>query len=165
MDRLWAPWRIQYILGPRDEGCFLCQKPAQNADRENLILRRARTCFAILNAYPYNPGHLMVAPYKHTGELRDLTEQELTEMLVLLRECQELVQRAMNPTGFNIGINLGKVAGAGVLDHLHIHLVPRWEGDVNFMPVTGAVRVIPQALAETYEQLLKHLTAPGIVGA
>jgi len=111
----------------------------------------------MLNAYPYNAGHLMVAPYKHTGELDDLTEGELADLLLLTRRCKTVLTRALKPDGFNVGINLGQVAGAGILDHVHIHIVPRWNGDTNFMTVTANVRVVPQALDDMYATLLKHV--------
>jgi ATP adenylyltransferase len=111
----------------------------------------------VLNAYPYNPGHLLVSPYQHTGDLGALSDQELLECSQLVVRCQQLLTRAMKPHGFNIGLNLGKTAGAGVLDHIHWHIVPRWDGDVNFMPVTGETRVIPQALDELYAELKKHV--------
>lgn len=157
MEHLWAPWRIGYIRGEREPGCFLCRKPQEADDAKNLILIRAKTCFALLNTLPYNPGHLMVAPYKHTGELDDLGEQELAEIGQLLVRGKQILARAMKPQGFNIGLNLGKAAGAGVHDHLHWHIVPRWDGDTNFLPVTGETRVIPQALDELYAELRKQL--------
>ncbi len=157
MEHLWAPWRIQYILSAKETGCFLCRKPQEADDARNLILLRDRTCYALLNAYPYNPGHLLVAPYKHSGDLEELSEQELTELMMLTRRGKQLLARALKPDGFNVGINFGKVAGAGVEDHLHIHVVPRWNGDTNFMPVLGEVRVIPQALEELYAELRKQL--------
>jgi len=157
MNQLWAPWRIRYILGEREAGCFLCRAPQAADDSKNLVLIRAKTSFVILNAYPYNPGHLMVAPYKHTGELSELVESELNEMTALIVRGKELLTRAMKPQGFNVGLNLGKTAGAGVLDHVHWHIVPRWDGDTNFMPVTGETRVVPQALDELYAELKKHV--------
>ena len=157
MDNLWAPWRIRYILGEKETGCFFCHKSQEAADEKNLVLVRDRTCFALLNTYPYNPGHLMIAPYKHTGELDDLGEQELAEFMSLTRRCKQILTRAVRPDGFNIGLNLGKPAGAGVLDHVHMHVVPRWNGDTNYMPVLGDTRVIPQALDELYATLLKHV--------
>jgi ATP adenylyltransferase len=157
MEHLWAPWRIKYILGKKEAGCFLCSNPQESDDAKNHILIRDRTCFALLNAYPYNPGHLMVAPYKHTGDLDNLAEQELADLMSLTRRCKQLLARAIKPEGFNIGMNLGRVAGAGVEDHLHIHIVPRWNGDTNFMPVVGDVRVLPQALDEVYETLRKNV--------
>ncbi|MEI8314384.1 MAG: HIT domain-containing protein [Verrucomicrobiota bacterium] len=156
MEQLWAPWRIGYILREKEEGCFLCRKPQAATDTVNHILIRDRTCFALLNAYPYNAGHLMVVPYKHTSELDDLTEQELADLMMLTRRCKNLLTQALKPDGFNVGINLGQAAGAGVSDHLHIHIVPRWNGDTNFMTVTGDVRVVPQALDAMYATLLQH---------
>ena len=157
MDALWAPWRIGYILDKNQEGCFLCRNPQSGDDAANLILLRERNCFVCLNAYPYNPGHLLVSPYRHTGELDDLGDQELSDMMLLTRRCKQILQRAMKPEGFNIGVNLGRVAGAGVLDHVHLHIVPRWGGDTNFMPVLSDTRVLPQALAEVYANLKNHL--------
>ena len=157
MEHLWAPWRIRYILGEREAGCFLCRKSQESDDAKNHIIIRDRTCFALLNTYPYNAGHLMVAPYKHTGDLDDLTEQELADLMALTRRCKQLLARAIKPEGFNIGLNLGRVAGAGVEDHVHIHIVPRWNGDTNYMPVLGDVRVLPQALDEMYQTLQKQL--------
>ena len=160
MEHLWAPWRIRYITAPKETGCFLCRKPQENADATNHLLIRARTCFALLNTYPYNAGHLMVAPYKHTGSLDDLAEQELTEMMLLTRRCQQLLSKAIKPDGFNVGINFGRVAGAGVEDHVHIHIVPRWNGDTNFMPVLADARVVPQALDELFTLLQRALSEP-----
>jgi len=157
MEHLWAPWRIRYILGERESGCFFCRKSQEADDAKNHILIRDRSCFALLNAYPYNAGHLMIASYKHTGEIDDLSEQELTEMMLLTRRCKQALSRAFKPHGFNVGLNLGRPAGAGVLDHVHIHVVPRWEGDTNFMPVVAGTHVVPQALDESYQVLMKHL--------
>jgi ATP adenylyltransferase len=157
MEKLWAPWRIRYILGPKESGCFLCTKPSESRDRENLVLVRDRTCYALLNTYPYNPGHLMIAPYKHTGEMDDLGESELADLMLLTRRCQQILRKAMKPEGFNIGINLGQCAGAGVPGHLHIHIVPRWNGDTNYMPVLGDTHVLPQALEELWDALRQHV--------
>jgi ATP adenylyltransferase len=155
MEHLWAPWRIRYILRERETGCFFCRKSQESDDAKNLILIRERNCFALLNTFPYNAGHLMVAPYKHTGELDDLSEQELSEFMALTRRCKQLLAKALKPEGFNIGINLGRCAGAGVLDHIHMHIVPRWNGDTNFMPVLADTHVVPQALEELYATLRK----------
>jgi len=157
MEHLWAPWRIRYILGEKETGCFLCRKSQEADDAKNHVLIRDRACFALFNTYPYNAGHLMVAPYKHRGDLDDLSEQELAELMMLTRRCKQLLASAIKPDGFNIGLNLGRMAGAGVLDHLHIHIVPRWEGDTNFMPVLAGTHVVPQALDELYQTLRKHL--------
>ncbi len=153
MEHLWAPWRIQYILAPKETGCFFCRKSQEAADATNHLLLRDRTCFALLNTYPYNAGHLMVAPYKHTGDLDDLAETELADLMVMVRRCKRILARACKPDGFNVGINFGRVAGAGVEDHVHIHIVPRWNGDTNFMPVMGDTRVVPQALDSIYAAL------------
>jgi ATP adenylyltransferase len=159
MERLWAPWRIRYILGEKEPGCFFCRKSQDSDDRKNYVVVRERVCFALLNTYPYNPGHLMIAPYKHTPDLDELADQELSELMALTRRCQQLLARTVKPDGFNIGINLGRAAGAGVLDHVHIHIVPRWNGDTNYMPVLADTHVLPQALQETYAELMKHVGA------
>lgn len=158
MDRLWAPWRMEYI-GKVDDGgeCILCAKPQEQDDAKNHIIHRADLAFVILNAFPYSNGHLMVAPYRHTGDLLDLTDDELAAMMQEARLCTRILTAAMSPQGFNIGINIGRVAGAGIADHLHLHIVPRWSGDTNFMPVIGETRVLPQALAESYRVLRKAL--------
>ncbi len=157
MNSLWAPWRIKYILRDQEDGCFLCRKPAEDDDAKNHILFRDRNCFALLNVYPYNAGHTMVCPYQHTGEIDDLSEQQLNDLTQLTVRCKRLLQDVMEPDGFNIGLNLGQVAGAGVRDHVHVHIVPRWNGDTNYMPVLGETRVVPQALDELYAELMKHV--------
>ncbi|MBI5367697.1 MAG: HIT domain-containing protein [Planctomycetes bacterium] len=157
MRQLWAPWRIEYIREAGEPGCVFCRLLAENRDDANLIVvRRART-FALLNRYPYNSGHLMVAPLAHKGDLAALDDAETLELMRLLAEMQALLMRVMQPQGFNLGVNLGRVAGAGVLEHIHLHLVPRWNGDTNFMPVLDDVRVIPQALSELHALLVKAL--------
>jgi len=157
MERLWAPWRVDYISAGQEEGCIFCKKPAADRDAENLILKRGKLGFVMLNAFPYNNGHLMVAPYRHVGGICDLTDAEMLAMMKLVRLGVEVLSAAMDPDGFNIGINLGKVAGAGIADHIHVHVVPRWHGDTNFMPVVADTKVMPQALQATYEQLRKAL--------
>ncbi len=157
MKRLWAPWRMRYILSEKREGCFFCAIAKEDKDRDNYILYRGRTGFIVLNLYPYNNGHLMIVPYKHVASTEDLDQGTLTELMLLLNRSLRLLHRVMNPQGFNIGINLGKVAGAGVEGHVHIHVVPRWEGDTNFMPVLGETKVIPELLDETYEKLMAAL--------
>jgi ATP adenylyltransferase len=154
-ERLWSPWRMEYIEAPHpeEEECFFCQKLAANDDEANLILTRSGSAFGILNAYPYNPGHLMVAPIRHIGELEELSEEELADGDRLLQTSVRALKRASDPHGFNIGMNLGRVAGAGVPGHLHWHVVPRWKGDTNFMAVVGHTRVLPEALAATYAKL------------
>jgi ATP adenylyltransferase len=155
MESLHAPWRIEYILAPKlPQEQSLFSRIAQSSDDEaNYVVARARTCFALLNTYPYTGGHLMVVPYKQVQDLGGLTDQELADLLKLTRSCQNALKRVMKPHGFNVGINLGKVAGAGILEHLHIHIVPRWEGDTNFMPVLANTSVVPQALKEIAAQL------------
>ncbi|MFC1925993.1 HIT domain-containing protein [Chloroflexota bacterium] len=153
MEHIWAPWRIEYILSQKPEGCILCDKPNEQKDKENLILYRGKKNFVIMNLYPYNPGHLMVTPYKHTSNLEDLDDEELLELFSIVRRTTQVLKETFKPGGFNIGMNLGRVAGAGIDEHLHVHIVPRWNGDTNCMPVLTGTRVIPQALEETYEML------------
>ena len=154
MDTIWAPWRIQYIEAKKDDGCIFCEKPEQNRDKKNYILYRAKTSFVIMNIYPYISGHLMVAPYRHVAKLGVLNTEELGEIMKVVSDCTKVLEEVMTPQGFNIGANLGKVAGAGIEEHIHIHVVPRWERDTNFMPVISDTRVIPEALAATYDKLL-----------
>ncbi len=154
MDNLFAPWRMQYISAPKEgDGCIFCDLPLENRDEENLILFRGDSCFVIMNAFPYNPGHLMVAPYRHTAEYEALGNEELMEMQLLAGRCIRALKQSMSPQGFNMGVNLGKVAGAGFDGHLHLHIVPRWNGDTNFMPVFSEVRVVAECLGATYKKL------------
>ena len=153
MERLWAPWRMPYILQAGKGGCFLCEKPREEKDESNLILYRGKGNFIILNAFPYNPGHLMIAPYRHLGQLEDLTDVESEEHFAMIKLGVKLLTEVTRPAGFNIGVNLGKVAGAGLDDHIHTHIVPRWQGDTNFMPAVATTKVLPEALAETYKKL------------
>jgi ATP adenylyltransferase len=159
MESLHAPWRIEYILSPKPElkeGLFT--RIAQSSDdAANLVVVRDRTCFALLNRYPYNGGHLMIVPYKEVPDLNGLTEEELADLWKLVRRCLNALKTVMNPDGFNVGINLGKVAGAGIADHLHIHVVPRWTGDTNFMPVIAGAGVLPDALEAIAEKLRAEL--------
>jgi ATP adenylyltransferase len=159
MESLHAPWRIEYILSPKPElkeGLFT--RIAQSSDDvENFVIVRERTCFALLNRYPYNGGHLMVVPYKEVPDLNGLTDEELADLWKLVRRCTNALSAAMKPDGFNIGINLGKVAGAGIAEHLHIHVVPRWNGDTNFMPVIANTGVVPDALKEIATKLRVEL--------
>ncbi len=156
MKVLWAPWRIKYITGDKEEGCIFCKKPKEGNDKDNLILYTGETSFIIMNRYPYSNGHLMTVPYKHTNSFSDLTPEERLELMNLTAKCLDILQ-VIKPEGFNIGMNLGRTGGAGIDDHLHFHIVPRWSGDNNFMPVIGDVRVMPEYLEETYETLSKHL--------
>jgi ATP adenylyltransferase len=135
------------------EGCFLCEKSGQKKDAENYILHRGKKNFVILNSYPYNPGHLMVAPYRHVATLEGLNKEELLEHFELVTLSLKVLRGVFDAAGFNIGINVGRIAGAGLEEHVHTHIVPRWQGDTNFMPVLSDVRVLPEALAETYDKL------------
>ena len=155
MEALHAPWRIEYILAPKpaDGGNLFTRIAQSNDDEANYVIARDRTCYALLNTFPYTGGHLMIVPYKQTADLNGLTDAELADLLKLTRRCQNALSTVMKPDGFNIGINLGKVAGAGVLGHLHIHLVPRWLGDTNFMPVLANTVVVPEALRELAAKL------------
>jgi len=149
---LWAPWRASYVEKP-GENCIFCKKVRENKDEENLIILRGQRSFIMLNRYPYNTGHLMIAPYRHVADIEDLTEDEAVEIFKLLRESIKAVKKAFKPDGFNIGVNLGRAAGAGVEGHIHIHAVPRWLGDTNFMPVTANTKVMPISLEEAYERI------------
>jgi ATP adenylyltransferase len=164
MEQLHAPWRIEYILAPKppvtDESLF-SRIARLDSDIEHRVLVRGRTCFALLNAYPYNGGHLMVVPYRQTSDLEGLTEPELTELMVLTRRCVAALKRTMKPDGFNLGVNLGRVAGAGIAEHLHIHVVPRWSGDTNFMPVLAGTSVVPEALDAVAARLREALAEDG----
>ena len=155
MESLHAPWRIEYILAPKPPRLqsLFADIAQSNEDEANHVIARERTCFALLNAYPYNGGHLMIVPYKQVADLNGLTDEEMTDLLRLTRRCQNALTRVMKPDGFNLGLNLGKVAGAGILEHLHLHVVPRWLGDTNFMPVVAGTTVVPQALRELAAQL------------
>lgn len=160
MDRLWAPWRMQYIENAdKAEGCIFCVKSQEDHDSESLILLRGERAFIMLNAFPYSNGHVMISPYRHTADLDDLTDPEMLELMTLTRRGVNLLKAAFSPDGFNIGINMGRTAGAGIADHVHIHVVPRWSGDTNFMPVIGDVRVIPESLQVVYERLREKLGA------
>jgi ATP adenylyltransferase len=156
MESLHAPWRIEYILAPKPplSDASLFTRIAQSSDDVgNYVIARDRTCYALLNTYPYTGGHLMTVPYKQTPDFNGLTDEELLDLMRLTRRCQNALTDVMKPDGFNIGVNLGKVAGAGIVEHLHIHVVPRWNGDTNFMPVITHTTVMPQALQELAAQL------------
>jgi len=153
MNHLFATWRMNYVTAPKHEGCIFCDFPTEERDKERYIVYRGTMCFAILNIYPYNPGHMMVAPYRHTNLYETLTSEEHADMSRLTAKVICTLKRAMAPDGFNIGMNLGKTAGAGFADHLHLHIVPRWNGDSNFMPVVADTRVVPESLDATYNKL------------
>ena len=155
MDRLWAPWRMEYILAEKtaDAGCIFCIGEDHAADRQKLVLHRTKHSLVMLNRYPYTNGHLMVAPRQHTADLDRLADAEMLDLFATLRLCRNVLQAAARPDGFNIGINLGRAAGAGIEEHVHLHIVPRWNGDTNFMPVVAGTRVVPEALAATWHKL------------
>jgi ATP adenylyltransferase len=153
MERLWAPWRLEYIIADKTEGCIFCVFPAQSNDREDRILHRGEHAFVIMNAFPYSNGHLLIAPYRHTADLSELSDEEGLEMMQLVGKSIRALREAFRPDGINVGVNQGTAAGAGIADHVHMHIVPRWNGDTNFMPVFAEVKVIPEALEATYDKL------------
>ncbi len=154
VEVLWAPWRMDYILGPKPDACVFCLPEDTHEDRERLVLARGRHTFVIMNKFPYNSGHLMVTPFRHASCLTELTPGETLEMTRGLTYCTKAMQEAMRPQGINIGLNLGEAAGAGIAAHLHFQMVPRWNGDSSFMAVFGETRVVPQLLLSTYDRLL-----------
>jgi len=150
---LWAPWRMEYILSDGEQGCFICDLTRAEPSEENLLLYRNEHAMVLMNKYPYNNGHILVAPVAHTSDLSELSESEYGETMELFRFSLKALESLMNPEGFNAGLNLGKSGGAGLEEHVHFHIVPRWHGDTNFMPVIGDMRVIPEAIRETYNFL------------
>jgi ATP adenylyltransferase len=161
MEHLWAPWRMAYIAPetPQPQGCIFCTQPAENRDVEHHILYRGEYCFMMLNLYPYNNGHLMIAPYQHVGTIEELSTETLTELMTQAQLALKALHAAMKPDGFNMGINQGKVAGAGFADHMHLHIVPRWNGDTNFMPVVADTKVMPEHLDVVYQKLKEAIAA------
>jgi ATP adenylyltransferase len=159
MEKLWSPWRSKYIDSFKTEkksACIFCEASEKDVDHlDNLVVRKSKLTFTVLNLYPYNNGHLMIVPYRHIGELSDLLDEEASELMKELQFAQRALIATLNPQGFNIGANLGRSSGAGITDHLHFHIVPRWYGDTNFMPVLGEVKVISQDLMETKAKLIK----------
>ena len=165
MERLWTPWRLTYVTGVGEaQGCVFCAARGDAATApDSLVVHRGAACFVVLNLYPYNNGHLMVVPDRHVGSLDALTPDERAELMELTRRAEVALTEAYHPHGLNMGINLGKAAGAGVLDHLHVHLVPRWNGDTNYMTVVGQTRVLPEELHQTVARLrpiFARLAAP-----
>ena len=164
MDVLHAPWRIDYILAPKSpaqpgESSLFTRIAQSDDDIGNHVVARGRTCYVVLNTYPYNGGHLMVVPYRQTADWDDLVDEELLELMHWVRRSQRALRETMRPDGFNVGINFGRVAGAGIIEHLHIHVVPRWNGDTNFMPVISGTRVVPEALTYTAARIRAALAA------
>ena len=156
MDSLWAPWRIDYIKSEKEKGCIFCDKPAEGDDRSMLILHRGENSFVIMNLYPFNNGHLMIAPYQHTDSTHKLNSSSRSEIMELADQAMTIQKNIMNADGFNYGANIGHSGGAGIADHIHFHIVPRWTGDTNFMPVLGHTKVQMQGLQETYNALRPH---------
>ena len=155
MNHLWAPWRLKFILSTTEKKneCVFCELPKQANDQQSLILKRGEHCFVILNKFPYNPGHLMVIPYCHTSRLDVLGDDALLEIHREIKNSIGALEASMKPSGFNVGMNLGEAGGAGIRDHLHYHVVPRWNGDSNFMPVLGDTKVIPENLEDSFSRL------------
>jgi ATP adenylyltransferase len=167
MDRLWSPWRSKYIESfneqkeEPDDFCLFCDAlNTPDKDEAKFVLYRGKLCYVIMNLYPYNSGHLMVVPHRHLSMLTEMTDEEYLEIMQLLKKCSEALNEVMNPHGFNIGTNIGRVSGAGIDHHIHFHIVPRWNGDTNFMPVLGDTKVISEEMPKTYQKLKKHLTNP-----
>ena len=154
MEVLWAPWRMDYILGPKPDACVFCLPEGRDEDRQRLVLARGRHAFVIMNKFPYNSGHLMVTPFRHVSCITDLTVEEQLELTRGLAYCTGVLKEALRPQGINIGLNLGEAAGAGIAAHLHYQMVPRWNGDSSFMAVFSETRVVPQLLASTYDRLV-----------
>ena len=152
-SRLWAPWRIEYISAPKADGCIFCAKPDDDKDRKNLILHRGNHCVVLMNLYPYNNGHLMISPYEHVSNPTELDEDILHEIMEISTKSKAVLSEALKAEGFNFGANIGKAGGAGIEEHIHYHIVPRWTGDTNFMPVTGNSKVMVEGLLETYDKL------------
>jgi ATP adenylyltransferase len=156
LKRLWAPWRSAFLSRHQRRQCIFCLAKKSGADRQHHVIARGEQVFALLNRYPYNNGHLMIAPYRHVGNLEALKLSEWTDVLRMSQRLTKRLSRTLHPHAFNIGLNLGRVAGAGIVGHLHLHIVPRWNGDTNFMPILGETKVIPQSLEELYTLLTAH---------
>ena len=163
MDILWSPWRMQYILGPKPDECVFCLPSEEGKDKERLVLYRGQTAFVVLNKYPYNSGHLLIVPFRHTMEYCSLTKEESSELFILSQLCVTALKKVSSPQGFNLGFNLGGAAGAGIKGHLHMHVVPRWNGDSSFIAVLGETRTLPEHLDATFLRLkpiFDALTSP-----
>ncbi|MEO0215829.1 MAG: HIT domain-containing protein [candidate division WOR-3 bacterium] len=156
MKRLWAPWRVEYIRSP-SRGCFLCEALREKDAERVFVLENGTKAFTIMNRYPYNNGHLLVAPIRHIGSIEELNDDEVLDIHRLILRAIKVMEVVIKPAGFNVGINQGSVAGAGLVDHIHVHLVPRWPGDTNFMPIIGETKVISEGLKETYNKIKKGL--------
>jgi len=152
-DILYSPWRLKYILAKKGNECIFCVNPSENNDKKHLILYRSHSSFVIMNTFPYNNGHLMVVPNNHVSRLEMLSKDEIDDLFETVQLCEKVLSKVYQPDGLNVGMNLGRAAGAGIDEHLHVHIVPRWNGDVNFMTVVGGTRVIPEPFARAYEKL------------
>ena len=152
-DILYSPWRLQYVLSKKSEECIFCVKPSEDNDKKHLILYRSESCFVIMNIFPYNNGHLMVVPTKHVPTLNGLNKEEINDLFETVQLCENVITKVYSPDGMNIGMNLGKAAGAGIDEHIHVHIVPRWNGGVNFMSAIGGTRVIPESFDQAYSKL------------
>jgi len=157
LDKLWAPWRIGYITGEKKEGCFLCEAWQNSQNEKNYVTFTTSLSFAILNTFPYNNGHMMAVPKRHVSSIEDLNDEEMLDLMKTVKKAIFVLRKVINPQGFNVGINIGKAAGAGIEGHLHIHIVPRWVGDTNFMSTCSSTKVISQSLQELYTQIKKWL--------
>jgi ATP adenylyltransferase len=161
VKKLWAPWRMAYIQQSKPKGCIFCTKPKANQDPKTFILFRSTYSYVMMNVYPYNNSHLLVSPYRHVDRLEKLKDPELLDLVQTTNRSTQALRKAISPEGFNIGVNVGKVAGAGIKSHVHVHIVPRWNGDTNFMPVLAESRVIPQHLTATFKTLLPFFKKNG----
>ena len=161
MERIWAPWRMEYIANHKPTECIFCVANSKECDREKLILYRSALSLVMLNRYPYTNGHLLISPLRHTADMDSLSGEEMLDLFKTLNLCRAILQDVASPQGFNIGINLGRAAGAGIEEHLHLHIVPRWNGDTNFMSVVADLRVMPENLLATYDMLLPEFLAVG----
>jgi ATP adenylyltransferase len=161
MNRLWAPWRSKYIYLREVKDCIFCTHPKYKEDARHYVLSRGKFSFSMLNIYPYNNGHIMIAPYRHEGSIVKLAQRELDEIMMSTKKWVKVLDELLGPDGYNIGMNIGKVSGAGYADHLHFHIVPRWNGDTNFMPVISDTKVVSESLAEIYKRLRQGYTHDG----
>ena len=153
MDKIWAPWRMDYIESPKESGCVFCRKSQSKKDKKNLVLFRGKEVFILMNLYPYTNGHLMISPYLHTSDINELTEVANMEIMKFAKDCFNILKNKLGAEGFNFGANLGKAAGAGIDQHIHYHIVPRWSGDTNFMPVISDTKIMIEKLNKTWERL------------
>jgi len=156
MEQIWAPWRMEYIEQEKSGDCIFCTLPKAGEDSKNFILHKGPLCFVIMNIFPYNTGHLMISPYRHLSCITKLSDEEYLELNRLTQKCVEILRGVKSPEGFNVGFNMGKAGGAGFEEHIHVHIVPRWIGDTNYMPVLADIKVHPEHLRTTYEKLLPH---------